>query len=534
MNDITFTPYVREENTKSPTQDYYSIFHDYATRNYVNVPEEAEQTSDSTVFTNEDNWVVNPPPTQKQLSYNWNDNTLEGKSRNGRNYLMQKYGLTDFQAAAVIGVGRAESALNVGAENAWEKSGGNSNVKANQAGKGLIQWTGPRRSDFDKYMAENGNSYQSQLDFLAWEAQTKYPEFWKALQNSKSLDEATGYVYSMYVGANYRNVNASNWQNIVRKVEKPYLAMAKKNGWSADGVGFNKRLREATAVLQCKLGGVLKLQVGGPLGTFQEKEIPQTLFDTSLNREKLDFLNWYSRTAREAGISLDPYDKEHYYDYKSYYNDVVKPKGLAQWHSEWIKDGMHWSDKYKLPGHPTFSVESKYYEPGMSAGHWENDNYVPYPYSDSEMAARQYWAESRFKNDSTSEKGAMGAYQIMPATWDEVTSKNNITGDPYDYGTNAVVRDIIIDNLSKYPAFQGYKDPTKKALVYAAYNWGQGNVSNLLQERKAKGEDPDKLDWINGLPKQTQDYVNFVVFGKDGSNDLTNEKLLEAINNFKQ
>ena len=64
----------------------------------------------------------------------------------------------------------------------------------------------------------------------------------------------------------------------------------------------------------------------------------------------------------------------------------------------------------------------------------------------------------------------MGAYQIMPATWDEVTSKNNITGDPYDYGTNAIVRDIIIDNLSKYPAFQGYKDPTKKALVYAAYN----------------------------------------------------------------
>ena len=51
---------------------------------------------------------------------------------------------------------------------------------------------------------------------------------------------------------------------------------------------------------------------------------------------------------------------------------------------------MHWSDKYKLPGHPTFSVESKYYEPGMLAGHWENDNYVPYPYSDPEMAARQY------------------------------------------------------------------------------------------------------------------------------------------------
>lgn len=534
MNDITFTPYVRNKNTVSPNPEYRSIFSDYISSLDDNESEKAEDIEIPAIVPEEKPVATSTTTLKTPLTFNWKDNSLVGKSRNSREYLMKSLNLTDFQASALAGVFRAESGLNPGAENDFEKSGQSSNVKANQYGIGINQWTHGRHDNYVNWIAQHGSGLQSELDFTTDEIKTKYPEFLAALRSAKTLEEAVGYVYTMYTGANYRNVNSSNLKAMIQKVERPYIDNAKKNGWSAYGVGFNKRLREATAVLQCKLGGVLKLQIGGPLGTFQEKEIPQTLFDTNLNREKLDFLNWYSRTAREAGISLDPYDKEHYYDYKSYYNDVVKPKGLAQWHAEWIKDGMHWSDKYKLPGHPTFSVESKYYEPGMLAGHWENDNYVPYPYSDSEMAARQYWAESRFKNDSTSEKGAMGAYQIMPATWDEVTSKNSITGDPYDYGTNAVVRDIIIDNLSKYPAFQGYKDPTKKALVYAAYNWGQGNVSNLLQERKANGEDIDKLDWINGLPKQTQDYVNFVVFGKDGSNDLTNEKLLEAINNFKQ
>ena len=36
----------------------------------------------------------------------------------------------------------------------------------------------------------------------------------------------------------------------------------------------------------------------------------------------------------------------------------------------------HFSDEFKKPNHPTFSVESKYWKPGLPAGRWENDNYV--------------------------------------------------------------------------------------------------------------------------------------------------------------
>jgi len=38
----------------------------------------------------------------------------------------------------------------------------------------------------------------------------------------------------------------------------------------------------------------------------------------------------------------------------------------------------HFPDTFKLPGHPTFSVESKYYKPGMKAIKWnELERAVP-------------------------------------------------------------------------------------------------------------------------------------------------------------
>lgn len=40
-------------------------------------------------------------------------------------------------------------------------------------------------------------------------------------------------------------------------------------------------------------------------------------------------------------------------------------------------ESKHFPDTYKLPGHPTFSVESKYYKPGMKSGRWEGETYIP-------------------------------------------------------------------------------------------------------------------------------------------------------------
>lgn len=44
------------------------------------------------------------------------------------------------------------------------------------------------------------------------------------------------------------------------------------------------------------------------------------------------------------------------------------------------KPGQHMTDEFKLPNHPTFSDESKYFGPETRhlAGHWNGDVYTPY------------------------------------------------------------------------------------------------------------------------------------------------------------
>jgi hypothetical protein len=57
----------------------------------------------------------------------------------------------------------------------------------------------------------------------------------------------------------------------------------------------------------------------------------------------------------------------------------------------------HLPDVYKLPNHPTFSVESKYYKPGMYAGYWGgNDSYIPLTPENTRMMPGQSFETKEF------------------------------------------------------------------------------------------------------------------------------------------
>uniref|UniRef100_A0A6M3JTK4 Uncharacterized protein n=1 Tax=viral metagenome TaxID=1070528 RepID=A0A6M3JTK4_9ZZZZ len=68
----------------------------------------------------------------------------------------------------------------------------------------------------------------------------------------------------------------------------------------------------------------------------------------------------------KANGDKDPYNPEQHYDLLSAFRAKLNRK-----------NGGHLPDTYKLPGHPTFSVESIYYKKGMKAGRWEGENYIP-------------------------------------------------------------------------------------------------------------------------------------------------------------
>ena len=140
----------------------------------------------------------------------WNNQTREGKGRAAKQYLMQRLGLKDYQAAALVGSFMRESGLNINAENKAEKAGKNPAVKASQYGIGIGQWTHSRHDDLVNWITKNGNTLQSQLDFAADEIIRKYPQFLNMLKQSENSDEASDYVFAMYTGANYTKANKNN------------------------------------------------------------------------------------------------------------------------------------------------------------------------------------------------------------------------------------------------------------------------------------------------------------------------------------
>lgn len=87
---------------------------------------------------------------------------------------------------------------------------------------------------------------------------------------------------------------------------------------------------------------------------------------TELSHSQLKlFKQWKAKLPKNLQYEGD-------YDLKGFYKE--NPNFIAA-------EGQHMTDKFKLPNHPTFSNESRYYDqtvPG-AGGYWKDDSYVPNP-----------------------------------------------------------------------------------------------------------------------------------------------------------
>ena len=96
-----------------------------------------------------------------------------------------------------------------------------------------------------------------------------------------------------------------------------------------------------------------------------------------------DFQKWYAKVAEHKGLNPDPDDENQYYDYRTYW--LENPEAARKM----LEDDpeAHFTDRYKYPGHPTFSDESMYVDEEHPGGHWETVDgvgyYVPSEYTKS-------------------------------------------------------------------------------------------------------------------------------------------------------
>lgn len=82
--------------------------------------------------------------------------------------------------------------------------------------------------------------------------------------------------------------------------------------------------------------------------------------------EEKAFRDWYDRYSRSQNLDPNPDAKEHYYDYRTYWKNRTEQQKNDEW-----KLGNHLPDTYKMPGHPTFSIESIYSTRKTPGGTWK-------------------------------------------------------------------------------------------------------------------------------------------------------------------
>ena len=140
-----------------------------------------------------------------------------------------------------------------------------------------------------------------------------------------------------------------------------------------------------------------------------------------------------------------------------------------------------------------------------------------------ELAARQAYAESRYKSNAQSGAGARGLFQIMPSVLSDYNLKNNANytvDDLYNDTINSQIRNWYFEDLMNrgWNTKNNPSDSIRVAKALAAYNYGSGNVVNQLNKAKAAGVDIyNGWGWLANMPKETRDYVNFVLRNQNSS-----------------
>lgn len=158
------------------------------------------------------------------------------------------------------------------------------------------------------------------------------------------------------------------------------------------------------------------------------------------------------------------------------------------------------------------------------------------PLNYDEIKRRQEFMESEFNSKAYNKySGAKGRFQIRENALQDYINAGGEKGDLFDSDYNEKVRDWIMENLSKSSMVVAGNptDSVKMAKQLAAYNWGRGNLSKFLQKQKAAGIDIyTNMGWINNLPKETRDYVNFSLRNQDINSAKNNERYNSLIKKY--
>src|SRR6266478_6616538 len=184
-----------------------------------------------------------------------------------------------------------------------------------------------------------------------------------------------------------------------------------------------------------------------------------------------------------SGYNIDPSYTGTDYDYRGFF----KKYGAKD-----IKKGQHFTDEFKLPNHPTFSVESRY-AVGINrskAGRWEGDRYIPAGSSsvlDTQAAGAQAGQASQIQSMQPPQRDT-AVYDMMPFLLGMTALGGKATGlhSRVMLGAlNGMVKGTLMGNQQQFEdSFQKYQENKQKLLqLFALQNQYYATLRDAYKDR---------------------------------------------------
>ena len=155
-----------------------------------------------------------------------------------------------------------------------------------------------------------------------------------------------------------------------------------------------------------------------------------------------------------------------------------------------------------------------------------------------QLLYKQAYVESNLNPKAKNSLGYMGLGQIGKSLINDYKKANKVdTVDPFDPKQNHDVQAWSMNELfnSSFIDKPGSTMENRLLKSLASYNWGRGNVLNLLKAQKAKGSDIyNSTEWMQHLPKETKEYIQMIVYdGKPEKRPLVQENFLKTTTDEK-
>lgn len=135
------------------------------------------------------------------------------------------------------------------------------------------------------------------------------------------------------------------------------------------------------------------------------------------------------------------------------------------------------------------------------------------------LLLKQAWQESSFRPKIKNRLGFMGLGQVGKATIKDYKKAKKLKSfDPYDIKQAKDIQKWYMNDLynSSFANNPNQSEEVRMAKALSAYNYGRGNLVNILSAEKKKGTDIyNSLEWTKKLPKETRQYLDRILLKKD-------------------